>query len=257
MRPATRFTVALCAATLLPGSVAAQRSEPHAQDAAPASRAARPASEQATAVQRGPVAERARAGEHGAAAEREAAARKGKARHAAAGEHRTLAAEIARAETAQRGRLAKLKRLMTLAEQQGQTERMKELEALQQRAIQHHEQLLATLRERLGDGGKAAMERAVGRGRETSAKTATERRHALEKWSQEHPGRSHGVARRGHKQAAAREAGRGAEKVLRGHEGKVPTAAERRAATERERARKKTSHVRDGGGNARDGGRDG
>ncbi len=252
MRTSIHCALALCAAALLSGDTAAQRGETHDQDAAAeVTRAARQAEEHATA-ERGAAEEHAAAAERGVAAKREDAAHAAKARQAAAAEHRSLASEVALAETAHRGRLAKIKRLRTLAEKSGDKARLKELDDLQRKATAHHEDQLKKLRSRLGRAGLTAMDRALDKGRKASAKTPAERRKALEAWAKENPGRSHGVAKRAHGKArgAADKAMHDADKALRGHK---PSDAERKAATERERAAKKAAEAASSGRGGRDG----
>ncbi|MFT7465576.1 MAG: hypothetical protein ACI9EF_003945 [Pseudohongiellaceae bacterium] len=250
MRTATRCALALCAAALLSGDLSAQTAESRTQDAAAdvgraADRGAARAEEGATAVQRGAEKQRA-------AAEKGATARGAKTRNAKAAEHRVLAAELAAAETSHRGRLAKLKRLHALAEKSGNKNQVREIDALKTKSTAHHRERLAKLKERMGKDSHAAMDRVVNRGREASAPNAAERKKALEKWSKDHPGRGHGVAHRGKgmaKDAAnaaargAQDAVRGAKDAIRGHAGDVPTDAQRKAATERERAAKRAAEA--------------
>jgi len=253
MRTSIHCALALCAAALLSGDAAAQRGETRGQDAtAEASRAAGQVEERA-AAERGAAAEHAVAAERGVAAKREDAAHTAAARQAEAAKHRTLASEVSLAETAHRGRMAKIKRLRTLAEKSGNATRLKELDDLQRQATTHHEGQLKKLRGRLGKGGHGAMDRALNKGRKASAKTAAERRHALEAWAKANPGRSHGVAKRAHGKArgAADKAMHDADKALRGNK---PTDAERKAATERERAAaKKAAEAASRGRGGRDG----
>jgi len=241
MRKSIHCAIALCAAAMLSGNVVAQRAEARDQDvSAEASRVGRQAEEHAAAAERG------------VAAKREDAAHAAEGRKAAAAEHRALASEVAMAETAHRGRLAKIKRLRALAEKSGDKARLKELDTLQGKATSHHEGQLKKLRGRLGKDAHGAMDRALDKGRKASAKTPAERRKALEAWAKANPGRSHGVAKRAHGKArgAADKVMRDADKALRDHK---PSDAERKAATERERAAKKAAEAASGGRGGRDG----
>lgn len=145
---------------------------------------------------RGEAANRGEAAQRDAAKRGEAAHRDAAARIPAA-EQRALAAEIAHQETTHRGRMAKLKRLKDLAQKAHQADRVKAVDELQHKELQNHKRKMAMLSAKLAPDGKAAVERAVERGREVQAHTPAERRAALQKWKKEHPGRSHGVETRG------------------------------------------------------------
>jgi hypothetical protein len=191
----------LCSSALLASGLTAQRAESteRASEATPS----RTQREQATREEQ---KARESAG-HQAEQTRESAAREAKqARENAAGaahgaataaEQRAMAAEVAQLETTHRARMAKLKRLKQLAEQSNEAARVKEIDKLQHMELAAHKRKVAMMSSRLDPHGRAAMERAMGHGRESKAQTPAERRKALEAWKKSHPGRSHGVVRHG------------------------------------------------------------